>query len=100
MSTNERDDQVQAISLLALLKAARANLAAVQIQVDAAISTLQERLPAPASRGNGQDSPGPDECEHNDRTPAPVMGDPGRSICLNPNCRAVVPGKQPEVQSA
>jgi hypothetical protein len=85
------------------LRGLRAALGAAALHCDAAIEILEG--PAPAEPGPGvvlvpslqtheapATYPEKADCTHEHRRPDPSRKDPGRAVCLNPKCFAVVPG--------
>jgi hypothetical protein len=78
--------------LQALLMGLRANCEATICAIDTYL-TLSNQAPAPAPQPvaePGPESEDPEACQHPNLVHAPVMGNQGRFICKNPNCRAEV----------
>jgi DNA-binding transcriptional LysR family regulator len=85
---------VETYTLLTVLKACRAGMGAIILQLDAAIEVLQDegrrvvdaagQAPVPADAAG--------MCSHEDTEIVPRMGDLGRRRCLNPTCNAMIPG--------
>jgi len=86
------NDAAKNLALLTLLKAARASLSAVLLQLEAAIMAVEGGA-AKKTAEVPREWPPREECGHTFRERNPVMGDPGRAQCQNPNCGELIPGE-------